>query len=127
MAEVQSPTLKDAPKVLPDLKSQLEKFDPKELNNVEPQEKGVLPTAEDVKEEKQHIAFVESVNCFKTEQLRKTETVEKVVLPNAEDVKLEKTQQNLRIGVESFDKTALKHTDTVEKVILPGTEGNSFA
>ena len=46
MAEVQSPTLKDAPKVLPDLKSQLEKFDPKELNNVEPQEKGVLPTAE---------------------------------------------------------------------------------
>lgn len=38
----------------------------------------------DVKEEKQHIAFVESVNCFKTEQLRKTETVEKVVLPNAE-------------------------------------------
>ena len=149
MAEVQSPNLKDAPKVQPDLKSQLEQFDPKELNNVEPQEKSVLPTAEgksfhhqttqmslksfgntncyinylsmllvialvsmigndyerqhmidinetkvfktgdcwlllDVKEEKQHIAFVESVNCFKTEQLRKTETVEKVVLPNAE-------------------------------------------
>ena len=46
MAAVQSPTLKDAPKVLPDLKSQLEQFNPKELNNVEPQEKGVLPTAE---------------------------------------------------------------------------------
>ena len=46
MAEVQSPNLKDAPKVQPDLKSQLEQFDPKELNNVEPQEKSVLPTAE---------------------------------------------------------------------------------
>lgn len=44
--ETQAPTLEELPKVQPDLKDQLEHFNPEKLKNVEPQEKVVLPTAE---------------------------------------------------------------------------------
>ena len=41
----------------------------------------------DVKTEKLHIEFKESVEGFNSTNLRKTETVEKVLLPNAEGKK----------------------------------------
>ena len=46
--EAQSPSVKDLPKVQPDLKSQLEMFDQNSLKNIDPQEKVVLPTAEGI-------------------------------------------------------------------------------
>lgn len=42
----QSPSLKDLPKVAPDLKSELEDFKPEKMKRASTQEKNVLPTAE---------------------------------------------------------------------------------
>ena len=46
MAAPTSPTLKDLPKVAPNVKSELEGFTPDKLKHTETQEKVVLPTKE---------------------------------------------------------------------------------
>ena len=45
-AEAQTPSIKDHPKILSNLKDHLHNFDNKNLKNVESQHKVVLPTAE---------------------------------------------------------------------------------
>ncbi|XP_008487563.1 thymosin beta-like [Diaphorina citri] len=80
-----APALKDLPKVAEDLKSQLETFDSsKKLNNTETLEKNVLPTKEDVLQERQHNDLIHSVENFNADKLKRINTCEKIILPNAQ-------------------------------------------
>jgi len=61
------------------------KLVPVTLKHVEPpEEKIVLPTAQDIESEKQHITFVNGVESFDKKQLKPTVTQEKFVLPDKE-------------------------------------------
>ncbi|CAI4223696.1 unnamed protein product [Auanema sp. JU1783] len=93
-----------------------------ELRKVETQEKNVLPTKEDVVQERQHVEMMNGIENFSANQLNKTETQEKVVLPSSDDIKAEKTHQELTQGIESFSPEKLKHTETSERVVLPSKE-----
>ncbi|VVC24197.1 Hypothetical protein CINCED_3A005418 [Cinara cedri] len=121
--EMSSPSLKDLPKVAYDLKSQLEGFNPDNMKKADTNEKIILPTAADVKRERQHNDLIQGVNNFSVEKLKRTDTLEKVILPNAQDVAAEKTQkaitEALIEGVGGFDTGKLKHTETQEKNPLP--------
>ncbi|CAG9769627.1 unnamed protein product [Ceutorhynchus assimilis] len=113
------PALKDLPKVAGDLKSELEGFSSTKLKNAETQEKIVLPSAEDVAQEKTHNALIAGVENFNSSLLKRTDTKEKIVLPNAQDVAAEKSEKALIEGIAKFDATKLKHTETQEKNPLP--------
>ena len=64
---------------------------PVALKHVEPpEEKIVLPTAEDINIEKQHITFVNNVEQFDKNKLKPTVTKEKFILPDQEGFFLEK-------------------------------------
>merc|ERR1719219_1218546 len=78
------------------------------LKPTEASEKNLLPTAEDVKQEKDHQNILTGIEKFKADSLKPTETKEKVVLPGPEDIKTEKTVQGVLQGVESFAKEKLK-------------------
>ncbi|KYM96314.1 hypothetical protein ALC62_12965 [Cyphomyrmex costatus] len=114
-----SPSLKDLPKVALDLKSELEGFNHGCMKKAATAEKNVLPSAEDVRQERQHSELIHGVETFKADQLKHADTKEKIVLPNAKDVAAEKTQQTLIAGIEKFDTASLKHTETQEKNPLP--------
>ena len=66
-----------------DTKATLKHVDP-------PAEKIVLPTAEDIESEKQHITFVNGVETFDKSNLKPTTTKEKFVLPDQEGFFLNK-------------------------------------
>ncbi|XP_066138078.1 thymosin beta isoform X5 [Euwallacea fornicatus] len=116
------PALKDLPKVAGDLKTELEGFSSSKLKNAETQEKIILPSAEDVAQEKTHNALIAGVENFNCSLLKRTDTKEKIVLPNAQVIEQEKTQNNLLSGIENFDSTKLKHAETREKNPLPTKE-----
>jgi hypothetical protein len=77
-------------------------------------EKNVLPTAEDMKQEKTHQGIMTGIAGFQAENLKPTETKEKVVLPGQEDIQNEKTVQGMLQGVEAFSKDSLKDVRTRE-------------
>ena len=58
-------------------------------------EKNVLPTAEDMKQEKNHQGILTGIEGFTSNSLKPTETKEKVVLPGKEEIKAEKTIQGM--------------------------------
>merc|ERR1712025_131688 len=70
------------------------------LKHTEAAEKIVLPTAEDVKTEKNHQNILNGIEAFKCDNLKPTETKEKLVLPGADEIQTEKTMQGLLQGVE---------------------------
>ncbi|OAD62548.1 hypothetical protein WN48_07602 [Eufriesea mexicana] len=116
-------SLKDLPKVALDLKSELEGFNHSCMKKAATAEKNVLPSAEDVRQERQHSELIHDVETFKPDQLKHADTKEKIILPNAKDVAAEKTQQTLMSGIEKFDPSSLKHTETQEKNLLPDKDG----
>ena len=66
-------------------------------------EKNVLPTAEDMKQEKNHQGILTGIEGFTSNSLKPTETKEKVVLPGKEEIKAEKTIQGmLQVSKNSF-------------------------
>ena len=66
-------------------------------------EKNVLPSAEDMKQEKNHQGILTGIEGFTSDSLKPTETKEKVVLPGKEEIKAEKTIQGmLQVGNEDF-------------------------
>jgi len=77
-------------------------------------EKNVLPTAEDMKQEKNHQGILTGIEGFTSNSLKPTETKEKVVLPGKEEIKAEKTIQGMLQGVEGFAKDSLKDVRTRE-------------
>ena len=90
----------------------------------------MLPTAEDMKQEKNHQGILTGIEGFTSDSLKPTETKEKVVLPGQEEIKAEKTIQGMlqvcKIvftsslifsflqGVEGFAKDSLKDVRTRE-------------
>merc|ERR1711913_165410 len=84
------------------------------LKPTDPTEKNVLPTAEDMKQEKNHQGILNGIEGFTSDSLKPTETKEKVVLPGKEEIKAEKTIQGMLQGVEGFAKDSLKDVRTRE-------------
>ena len=63
----------------------------------------MLPTAEDMKQEKNHQGILTGIEGFTSNSLKPTETKEKVVLPGKEEIKAEKTIQGmLQVSKNSF-------------------------
>merc|ERR1711997_1388040 len=87
-ATMSSPA-KDLPKIADQLKGEI--LAERSLKPTEAQEKNVLPSADDVKQEKNHQNIMTGITGFKSDSLKPTETVEKVVLPGKEEIKTEKT------------------------------------
>merc|ERR1712113_101441 len=108
MAE--SPAVKDLPKIDDTLKGQL--LGSHNLKHQEAAEKNVLPSAQDIKEEKIHENVLTGITGFDQTKLKDVETKEKVVLPDSEQIQTEKTHQNLLHGVEGG--VQLKHVKTRE-------------
>lgn len=84
------------------------------LKPTESNEKNILPSAEDLKQEKTHQNILTGIEGFKADGLKPTETKEKTVLPNPSDIQAEKTHQGLIQGVESFSSEKLKNVKTRE-------------
>lgn len=84
------------------------------LKPTEAGERNTLPTAEDVKLEKEHQSFINGIEDFKTDGLKRTETKEKIVLPGAEQIQVEKQIQGLLQGVEAFENEKLRTVRTRE-------------
>merc|ERR1712062_144633 len=73
------------------------------LKPTEATEKNVLPSAEDVKQEKTHQNILSGIAGFKSDSLKPTETKEKVVLPGEDDIKTEKTIQGvLQVRIQTL-------------------------
>ncbi|KAG8182154.1 hypothetical protein JTE90_014563 [Oedothorax gibbosus] len=112
----------DLPKVPAPLKDELSQFDSSKMKHAETNEKNVLPSKDDVQQEKRHNSILNSVEGFERSQLNPTETQEKMVLPNADVIEQEKGHQKLVQGIENFDTSNLKHAETLEKNPLPTKE-----
>ncbi|CAJ0575696.1 unnamed protein product, partial [Mesorhabditis spiculigera] len=115
-----SPKLEDLPKIDRDIAEAL--CTGVELKKVETQEKQVLPSPTDVKQEKTHNELCTGIASFTPEKLKHTETEEKQVLPSPQDIKQEKQHQELTTNIEGFNATQLKSVNTEEKVVLPSKE-----
>ncbi|GMR31402.1 hypothetical protein PMAYCL1PPCAC_01597, partial [Pristionchus mayeri] len=99
--------LAELPKIPTDIAQAIEHHD--KLKHVEPTEKNVLPSKEDIAQEKTHQELTEGIEGFAQEKLRSVSTDEKNVLPSKEDIAREKTLD----AVEGFDATKLKHVEPV--------------
>ena len=79
------------------------------LKPTDPTEKNVLPTAEDMKQEKNHQGILTGIEGFTSDSLKPTETKEKVVLPGKEEIKAEKTIQGV---LQVFSKIVFGYAAT---------------
>merc|ERR1711994_665208 len=84
------------------------------LKPTEAGERNTLPSAEDVKLEKDHQNFISGIEEFKAGELKRTETKEKIILPGAEEILVEKKIQGLLQGVEAFENEKLRTVKTRE-------------
>ncbi|KAF7635101.1 hypothetical protein Mgra_00005542 [Meloidogyne graminicola] len=83
-----------------------------ELKHVETLEKNVLPTKQDLEDERKHQAFkndvVKDIDGFdKNLNLRHVKATERDVLPSSYDISIEKTPQL----ITEFDKKGLRHVE----------------
>jgi len=113
-----APALKDLPKIEGSLKDELVK--PHDLKKTEVAEKTVLPSAEDLKQEKAVEGIIKGVEGFTSDKLNPVKTREP--LSGAEVAKNELDRQKAADAVKDFDKSQLKHADTQEKNSLPDSE-----
>uniref|UniRef100_A0A0K0EQS8 Thymosin beta n=1 Tax=Strongyloides stercoralis TaxID=6248 RepID=A0A0K0EQS8_STRER len=109
-------TYKDSPKLPVDITNDL--LHGRELKHVSTEEKIVLPTADDVKTEKQHEQFVNGIEKFPKNQLHKVETADKTVLPSASDIAIEKVPTE----AANFNIDKLNHVEPNVKNVLPSKE-----
>merc|ERR1712024_386098 len=84
------------------------------LKHTEAAERNTLPTAEDVKLEKNHNNLISGIEEFKAGELKRTETKEKLILPGAAEIQVEKQIQGLLQGVEAFENEKLRTVKTRE-------------
>ncbi|GMT31931.1 hypothetical protein PFISCL1PPCAC_23228, partial [Pristionchus fissidentatus] len=99
-------TLAELPKIPTDIAQAVIDHEVK-LKHVEPTEKNVLPSKEDIAQEKTHQELTDNIEKFTADKLRSVSTDEKNVLPSKEDIAREKTLD----AVEGFDATKLKHVE----------------
>jgi len=78
--------------------------------------KNILPTVEDLKQEKVHQGIMDSIEGFNSEALKHCVTVEKMVLPAQEEIAKEKTIRGVLQDVQGFAKDSLKDVQTRESV-----------
>lgn len=94
------------------LKGEINKISLK--HTADPVVKGVLPSKEDIKSERQVHDVLRSVEGFHKDDLTHTATDEKTVLPSVDDIKSERVHHSLIRGIESFDKGKLENVETKE-------------
>ncbi|KAH8025737.1 hypothetical protein HPB51_011068 [Rhipicephalus microplus] len=97
--------------VADEIQQELASFNASSLKHTETQEKVLLPSKEDVQQEKIHNSLLEGVEQFEKTSMKHAHTQEKVCLPKKE-------------GIETFDPSKLKHAETSVKNPLPTKEGN---
>jgi len=112
------PGTENLPKVEANLKEEIEK--PSELKHVEVAEKIVLPSAEDLKNEKVHENLQKGIEGFTPDKLKAVKTKEPA--SGADLMKTEIATGATIKAVEGFDAAALKKAETVEKNSLPDQE-----
>ena len=103
-----------------DLLKNVENFDKTQMSHTEPEEKIVLPSSEDVIQEKTHEQLLSGIEHFNPESLKESETREPV---SATDLMAQELfRSDVLSSVESYDKTRMTHTEPEEKIILPSSE-----
>ncbi|KAL3106180.1 hypothetical protein niasHT_016867 [Heterodera trifolii] len=107
--ETHSPTVEQLPKLPTELQSEVAQR--AGLKHVTTLEKNVLPTKEDLEEERKHESFKKGIHNFDAHKLRHVETEDKCMLPSSNDIAVEKTPQ---LAAE-FDQSGLKHVETTVK------------
>ncbi|CAD5226589.1 unnamed protein product [Bursaphelenchus xylophilus] len=88
------------------------------LRPVETVEKNVLPTKEEIQQERQHHELKKGIESFDESTLNKVETQEKCALPSGEDILKEKAPQM----AADFDRNKLKHVEPQVKAHIPDAE-----
>jgi len=111
-----APALKDLPKIEGSVKDELIKQH--DLKKVETAEKNVLPSAEDMKQEK----AVEGVLKGVEDGVKLTPVKTKEAASPLELAKQENAQRNSLDLVANFDANKLNHVETAEKNPLPDTD-----
>ncbi|XP_064481410.1 thymosin beta-like isoform X2 [Ornithodoros turicata] len=98
-----NPSKESLPKVANEIQQELTNFKQVTLKHTETQEKVVLPSKEDVQQEKIHNTLLHGVEHFEKQNLNHAETQEKVCLPNQQDIESEKEHKQIIEGIETFD------------------------
>jgi len=83
-----SPTKEDLPKIADTLKNELECEH--HLKHADTEEKIVLPSEAEIKQEKEHQELLKGIETFACENLNHADTQEKNPLPTKETIDLEK-------------------------------------
>jgi len=110
--------VKDLPKVEANLKNEIEK--PSELKHVEVAEKVILPSAEDLKQEKTHESLIKGIEQATPDKLQHVQT--RVSATPTELMKTELAKDASLGAISGFNKDELKKAETVEKNTLPNPE-----
>ncbi|XP_075736693.1 thymosin beta cib isoform X2 [Rhipicephalus microplus] len=110
------------PRVADEIQQELASFNASSLKHTETQEKVLLPSKEDVQQEKIHNSLLEGVEQFEKTSMKHAHTQEKVCLPKKEDIESEKEHKQMIEGIETFDPSKLKHAETSVKNPLPTKE-----
>ena len=120
MPSDQSPTIEQMPKMPTGMQTEVAQR--AGLKHVETLEKNVLPTKEDLEEERKHADLKKGIQEFDKSKLDHVEAEEKVVLPSPGDIAVEKAP---KLAAE-FDKSGLRHVEpcvkTSVEVIDKGAE-----
>ena len=93
----------------------------KTLKSQETQEKGCLPSADIIKQEKNRAEILTGIQKFDYSEgkLNSQETLEKGCLPSAAMIKQEKSRAEMLNGIKQFDTGVMSKVETVEKIPLP--------
>lgn len=84
-----SPPKEELPKIAGGIKAELE--GDHSLKHVETEEKSVLPTAEQIDQERTQRKLIEGIETFPKQQLKPAQTEEKNTLPSVTQIEQEKT------------------------------------
>ncbi|XP_022250070.1 thymosin beta-4-like isoform X2 [Limulus polyphemus] len=85
-----SPKKEDLPAVPSAMKDELANFDSGKMKHAHTVEKKVLPSTEEIKQEKEQQELLKGIKSYDPSKLRPTETQEKNELPTKETIALEK-------------------------------------
>lgn len=85
----EAPKAEELPKLDGSIKAELEAN--KSLKHVETEEKVVLPSADQIEEEKTQQEFLKNIESFPKQQLKPAQTEEKNTLPSVTQIEQEKT------------------------------------
>lgn len=118
MPEPRSPTTEELPKMPSAFQEEVQQgVDLKQ--SAEPVERVVLPTAEDIKEEKTHNELIDGVESYDKTQLTHCQPEVRNSLPTKDDIVQERTHNEVIDGVNEFNKDRLSHIETTEENVLP--------